>query len=102
LADEGEGRRGLDSAARLAARSGDRRVNLAEAFHNDAMTFEEKRDAIVALLRNSRWVTKADECGRLREIVDNLAAGEDAEEFDGWWDEFYDEAGYDRIWIATH
>jgi len=82
----------------------DRKVNLAGIFHNDTMTFTERRDAIVRVLRASAWLKERadrDACGGLGEIVDNLADAEDAEEFDGWWDELYDEADYDRVWIAT-
>jgi hypothetical protein len=72
-------------------------------FHNDQMTFEQSRDAIVARLRKSPWITERDQSGfdELGDIVDNLADAEDTKEFDGWWGELYDYADRDRVWIAT-
>jgi hypothetical protein len=64
------------------------------------MTFEERRDAIVAVLRGSAWLKGYDEFDWVPEIVDNLADASDADEFDGWWDELYDMADTDRVWIA--
>lgn len=72
----------------------DRKINLTGVFHNNDLTFEQRRDAIVRILRASAWMKE-------RAEVDNLAYAEDTEEFDGWWDELYDEADYDRVWIAT-
>ncbi|WP_329521081.1 hypothetical protein [Spirillospora sp. NBC_01491] len=83
----------------------DRKINLADVFHNEAMTFEQRRDAIVRTLRASRWVkehSEQDAFGGLVEVVDNLAAAEDIGEFDGWLDELYDHADNDRVWINTH
>lgn len=77
------------------------KIDLSAVFHNEELGFIEKRDAIVRILRASKWVKDADEFGRLVEIVDNLAEVEDEDEFDGWWDELYDEADYDRVWITT-
>lgn len=81
----------------------DRRINLADIWRNPDLTFEERRDRIVAQLRKSPWLTGRDTSGfdELGDIVDNLAAAETVGEFDGWWDELYDRADYDRVWIAT-
>lgn len=79
----------------------DRRINLADVFHNDEMTFEQIRDAVVAVIRNSGWLDGRDEWDSLVEAVDNLAEAEDDDEFNGWWAEIYDHADYDRVWIAT-
>lgn len=68
---------------------------------NPDLPFEELRDALVAALRATRWVKEADQFGRLVEAVDGLAAAEDREEFNGWMDEIYDCADYDRVWIKT-
>jgi hypothetical protein len=79
----------------------ERTVNLREVFHNEEMTFEQRRDAIVRILRASPWLAGRGEFDALVEIVDLLADACDAEEFDGWWSELYDHADYDRVWIAT-
>jgi hypothetical protein len=79
----------------------DKQIDLRGVFHNDSMSFEERRDAVVRRLRASVWLAGRDEFDRLVEIVDNLAAAEDTAEFAGWWDELYDDADCDRVWITT-
>lgn len=79
----------------------DHRINLAAVFHNQALTFEQRRDAVVRILRGSRWLSGRDEFDPAVEAVDGLAWAEDAEEFDGWFDELYDYADADRVWITT-
>jgi len=76
-------------------------IDFSSVFHNDDLTFTEKRDQIVAILRRSAWFTAEDEWSELHEIVENIADSEDADEFDNWWDELYDRADYDRVWIKT-
>lgn len=34
-------------------------------------------------------------------MVDYLADTEDPEDFDYWWNQLYDQADYDRVWIST-
>ena len=77
------------------------KINLADVFHNEDMSFEAKRDAIVARIRASAWFKGYDECGDLSQFVEELADTEDGDEFDGPWSEIYDIADYDRVWIAT-
>ena len=79
----------------------DRRINFADVFHNDAMTFTERRDTIVRRLRASRWLEGRDELDELVRLVDELADTQDGDEFDGPWDGIYDHADYDRVWINT-
>ncbi len=79
----------------------DRRVNVADVFHDEAMSFIERRDAIVARLRSSGWLDGRDEFDGLVEAVDGLANADDDDEFNAWWDEIYDHADADRVWIAT-
>lgn len=76
-------------------------IDLSDVFHNDQLTFEQRRDEIVRRLRAHRWVADRDEFDDLVEIVDNLADAADTEEFDGWWSDLYDHADYDRVWIET-
>lgn len=79
----------------------DRKINLADVFHNDAMTFEQKRDAIVRRIRASAWFKQYDEVDDLPQFVEELADTQSGKEFDGPWSEIYDIADYDRVWIAT-
>lgn len=78
-------------------------VDLRDVFHSDTLSFTERRNAIVRILRATQWVKDADraEMDGLFDIVVELAAAEDVEEFDGWWDELYDLADTDRVWIKT-
>lgn len=77
----------------------DRRIDLSDVFHNEEMTFEQRRNAIVARLRASAWLKgRAD---GLTDLVDELADTADGDEFDGPWDEIYDYADVERVWIAT-
>lgn len=80
----------------------DHKITVADFFHNDAMSFEEKRDAIVHRLRTSAWLKGRDEFDNIVEAVDGLANAEDTGEFDGWWDEIYDIADAERVWITTN
>jgi hypothetical protein len=76
----------------------DRTINFAEVFHNEEMSFEERRDVIVRILNASKW-------SAINEEIDNLiyeiANSQDVDEFDQYWDWLYDEADTDRVWIKT-
>jgi hypothetical protein len=43
----------------------DRTINFAEVFHNEEMSFEERRDVIVRILNASKW-------SAINEEIDNL------------------------------
>ncbi|MFZ2529758.1 MAG: hypothetical protein WAX14_19220 [Rhodococcus sp. (in: high G+C Gram-positive bacteria)] len=76
-------------------------VDVSATFGNDDLTFERRRTAIAAALRASRWYASCDEWSFLHEIVENIADAEDPDMFDSWWDELYDLADTDRVWIRT-
>ena len=76
-----------------------RKLNLASVFHAEELSFTERRDAIVRIIRASGWVEAGN--WNLDSLLDGLAGSESAEEFDGWWDEIYDEADAARVWIQT-
>ncbi len=77
------------------------KINLADVFHNDDLTFEQKRDAIVRRIRASRWFKDYDEHDDLPQFVEELADAEDKHAFNSPWDCIYDIADADRVWIAT-
>lgn len=79
----------------------DRKISVRDVFRNEAMIFEQRRDAIVNRLRTSGWFAGRDMFDELATAVEGLAGSDDAEEFDGWWDEIYDIADCDRVWIET-
>jgi hypothetical protein len=80
----------------------DHKLNLADVFHNEEMTFEERRDAIARRVRTSAWLRNRDNSDPLPYLIDELADTADAGEFDEVWDVIYDYADADRVWIATH
>lgn len=85
------------------------RLNVASLFKahrrdDNPSTFEQFRDDIVNALRMSSWVKsilKNDEFARLGELVEELSDCDDPDDFNYIWSEIYDEADYDRCWIAT-
>jgi hypothetical protein len=71
-------------------------------FHNEELTFEQRRDAITNKIRKSPWPDNNEE---ISEILEELAEVETPEEFDAIWDDLYDIADlYQdyRVWIKTH
>jgi hypothetical protein len=78
-------------------------IDVSDVFHNDALTFEQRRDAIAKRLKVSPWYVNADvaEFDGVHDVVNDLADSEDQEEFNGWWDELYDLADIDRVHIRT-
>ena len=76
-------------------------LRLADVFHNDDLTFEQKRDAIVRRIRATTWFKQYDEFDDLPAFVEELAGTEDNAEFNAVWSEIYDVADADRVWIET-
>jgi hypothetical protein len=81
----------------------DETVDVSDVWRDDALSFERRRDAIVAKLKASHWYQRdgADEGDELNEVVWSLAEADDADCFDHHWDELYDLADYACIWIKT-
>jgi hypothetical protein len=79
----------------------DRKIRLADVWRNEAMTFEQRRDAIVRRLRVSSWVKGCDEFDELPQAIGELSEVADANAFDEVWDLIYDLADADRVWIDT-
>lgn len=72
-------------------------IKLGDVFHNPQITYEQRRDAIVARIRESGW---ADDELVDRELWD-LEQAIDPDEFNDAWNTLYDRAGVDRVWIDT-
>jgi hypothetical protein len=79
------------------------KLRLGDVFHNDDLSFIERRDAIVTRIKATRWYRDADphEFDGLHDVVENLATEESPDDFDYWWDELYDLADVARVWIET-
>ncbi len=74
-------------------------INVADVFRNEDMTFEQRRDAIVQRIHASGWIAEDDYT--LGDLVDELGDAADTDDFDAVWDEIYNQADADRVWIAT-
>ena len=77
------------------------KLMLGDLFHNDDLSFTERRDQITFRIRHTPWYRKADreDDGELLSIVDDLAAAPDEDDFDEAWDALYDWADDARVWI---
>jgi hypothetical protein len=73
-------------------------INLKHVFHNEEMTFTERRDAIVRAIRGSGW---PDANFDVADLLFALARTENVESFDEVWQWIYDEADTERVWLAT-
>jgi hypothetical protein len=77
-------------------------IRIADIWKNDALSFEEQRDRIVARLRKSQWFSDSGDQSDLAAYVDELADATSFDEFNGPWGEIYDLADADRAWIAIY
>ncbi len=79
----------------------DRKISLGDVFHNDEMTFTERRDAIVARIKGSGWMKLHEHDSEFETILEQMSSMDDPDDFDYWWDELYDYADDERVWIDT-
>jgi hypothetical protein len=77
----------------------DYRLRLGDVFHNEDVSFEQRRDEIAKRIKASRFYDADDYT--LVVVVDGLAESDSVVEFDGWWSEFYDWADANRVWVVT-
>lgn len=75
------------------------KLQLGDIFHNEDMPFEQRRDEIVRRIKASPWWDEDDY--RLHAAVDLISESDSVGEFDGYWDEFYDWADDESVWIET-
>lgn len=86
---------------RAGRRIWDLKLDVSPWFHNEEMTFEEIRDAIVSKIRRSPWPERSED---LSDLLEYLAEAVDNEEFNAVWSDIYDIADTDpeyRVWIKT-
>lgn len=74
-------------------------IDLGYVFHDNDLSFTERRDTIVQRISTASFYD-ADDL-QLADIVYELSQAEDAEEFDFLWDEFYDWADVNGVWVTT-
>ncbi len=75
-----------------------KRIRLGDVFHNETLTFPQRRNRIVEKIRRSGWT---DDNADVADLVDELAETDDVDWFDHVWAAIYDEANADRVWIDT-
>lgn len=84
--------------------------DVSDLWRNDDLDIVEKGREIAARLRARPWFAKvdADVWGGLDEVatalesdLTDLPEGEAIAEFNGWWDQLYDIADRESIWVRT-
>jgi hypothetical protein len=76
------------------------KVRLKDVFHNDDLSFEERRDETVRrfnLVRRHHFPEDLD----LELLLEELAEAPDPDEFDIVWDSIYDWCDDYRVWVET-
>lgn len=73
-----------------------KRLDLSDVFHNDTLPWPERRDEMV---RRVRALDSYDT--DLQEIADELSEAVDGDEWDSPWDDFYDWADSNCVWVVT-
>lgn len=76
-------------------------VHLTQWFHNEDMSFTEKRDAVADKIEFGQWRKLSNEPEYLLALVAELRKTKDTESFDKVFSKIYDLADDDRIWIET-
>ena len=75
-------------------------IDLSSIWRNDDLTFEEKRDQIVAEFRASPFIADGENGMELSILVDELAEMDTEEDFNYVWDTIYDMADFNKwLWI---
>jgi hypothetical protein len=77
-------------------------VHLSHFWRNSELSFEEKRDGIVDVLRKSRWRHITPCADSYVGLVDELEETGNIEWFDAVFNELYSLADSDGVWIETH
>jgi hypothetical protein len=74
-------------------------IDVSDVFHDDV--FLVARDGVVQKIRESGWLSWYEEYDELPQLVEELSETENGDEFDCVWDNIYDIADFDRVWIIT-
>lgn len=78
------------------------KVDVGKIFQDDELTFHEKRDKVVEVLRASSAIKDGEPGEELAELVEELSETEDIDEFDWVWGAIYDLADHRKwLWINT-
>lgn len=76
-------------------------IDLADVWQDENLPFEEKRDTICKRIRSSNWAKLTPYPGHLNELVNAVGATISLGGFDAAFNELYDLADNDGVWIET-
>jgi hypothetical protein len=74
-------------------------LDLEDVFHNEEMTYEQRRDEIVRRIKAGAWYVEDD--FDLVDLTDQLEFAEEQDHFNDYWNDFYNWADDARLWIKT-
>lgn len=78
------------------------KLKLKDIFHDETLTFEQRRDEIVKRIRSAPFFHADDPICELSDyILDNLSIAATPNDFDYEWDEFYNWCDANRVWVET-
>lgn len=76
-------------------------VKLGSVWRAD-LIFPLKRDAVVEIVKKSGWRELTDDQETYDDLVEELSETLNLAEFDSVFNDLYDLADADRVWIETH
>lgn len=83
-------------------RKWEHKLDVSNVFHNEDLTFEEIRDAVVRRIKASSFYKAAKESMEFEDIVEELGEAETVGQFDFIWNAIYDYADMYDCWISTY
>ncbi len=76
-------------------------VKIGDVLNSDELTFEQRRDAIVARLQESSAMKDGRKGEVLTDLVADLADADDEDEYDWFMEDIYDLADTDKfLWVG--
>jgi hypothetical protein len=76
-------------------------IDISKVFHDDEMSFEAKRDRIVAEIELSMWREITDSPLTLDTVIAHLGVAQDEVHFNQIWSHVCDLANADKVWLQT-
>lgn len=76
-------------------------VSVKDFWRDDSKSISEKAALFAGRIRSTRWRDITPYPDYFDQLVDDVEAAEDVDEFDARYDELCDLADEDRVWIET-
>ena len=77
-------------------------IKLGDVFHNEDLDLAEKVEEITTRLKQASWRAFSADPAEFDRLVEELSKAGSLQEFNFTWEELYDLADLDRVWIETH